>query len=124
MDGKKVMSMSDKYWTTYLLLTVCSQMRSGVAAIFGPTSPALSDYVNSACNTFHVPHIQLHPYRLTSGDEDFTERLDFTLRLSPPYGVLSTALTDYIQDLKWNSFTVIYERTEGLLIYCKEPHIL
>lgn len=97
------------------MLTVCNQIKNGVVAIFGPTNPAMSEFVKSATNTFHVPHIQIHPHRqsMDNEEEDYMDNLDFTIRMSPSYRYVTTALTDYIDSLKWQSFTLIYERSEG-----------
>lgn len=99
------------------MLTVCNQIKNGAVAIFGPTNPAMSEFVKSATNTFHVPHIQIHPHRQSvDNEEDYMDNLDFTIRMSPSYRHVTAALTDYIESLKWQSFTLIYERSEGEIV--------
>lgn len=48
------------------LTTVCSLLKSGVAAIFGPQSGQTSAHVQSICDALEVPHIENRwDFRLT-----------------------------------------------------------
>lgn len=43
---------------TFFLLTVCSLLRLGIAAVFGPQSAQISSHVQSICDTMEIPHLE------------------------------------------------------------------
>ena len=46
--------------------TVCSVLQEGITAIFGPENPETASHVQSICDAFEIPHIEVtwdHVYR-------------------------------------------------------------
>lgn len=65
-------------------------MDTGVAALFGPQSPATSSHIQSICDTFEIPHIETRwDYKL--------ERDQYSLNLYPHPVTLGQAYADMLQ---------------------------
>ncbi|XP_045135922.1 glutamate receptor ionotropic, kainate 2-like isoform X2 [Portunus trituberculatus] len=87
---------------------VCSLLKSGVAAIFGPQSGQTSAHVQSICDALEVPHIENRwDFRLT--------RDAYSVNLYPHPSTLSKAYMDVLMTLRWRKFYVIYENNDGLV---------
>ncbi|KAK8388628.1 hypothetical protein O3P69_020541 [Scylla paramamosain] len=87
---------------------VCSLLKSGVAAIFGPQSGQTSAHVQSICDALEVPHIENRwDFRLT--------RDAYSVNLYPHPSTLSQAYMDVLMTLRWRKFCIIYENNEGLV---------
>ncbi|KAG8227033.1 hypothetical protein J437_LFUL013820, partial [Ladona fulva] len=88
--------------------TVCQLLGKGVAAIFGPSSDATSEDVESICDTMEVPHIE------TRWDL-YQRRGTVLLNLHPHPAALARVYADLVRAWRWKSFTVIYEDDDGLV---------
>nr|XP_053632783.1 glutamate receptor ionotropic, kainate 3-like [Cherax quadricarinatus] len=87
---------------------VCSLLKSGVAAIFGPQSGQTSDHVQSICDALEIPHIENRwDFRLT--------RDAYSVNLYPHPSTLTKAYMDVLKTLGWHKFCVIYENNNGLV---------
>ncbi|XP_069947297.1 glutamate receptor ionotropic, kainate 2 isoform X3 [Cherax quadricarinatus] len=87
---------------------VCSLLKSGVAAIFGPQSGQTSDHVQSICDALEIPHIENRwDFRLT--------RDAYSVNLYPHPSTLAKAYMDVLKTLGWQKFCIIYENNNGLV---------
>ncbi|XP_068207358.1 glutamate receptor ionotropic, kainate 1-like [Palaemon carinicauda] len=87
---------------------VCSLLKSGVAAIFGPQSSQTSAHVQSICDALEIPHIENRwDFRLT--------RDAYSVNLYPHPSTLAQAYTDVLKSLGWKKFCIIYETNNGLI---------
>ena len=95
--------------TYYSLTSVCQQVRTGIAAIFGPESTISGAHVQSICERLELPRV------VTSwGYKDEDESRDpFSISLYPEYETLSRAYRDMVEHLGWKSFTVLYKKDDG-----------
>ncbi|XP_042864659.1 glutamate receptor ionotropic, kainate 2-like isoform X4 [Penaeus japonicus] len=87
---------------------VCSLLKTGVAAIFGPQSGQTSAHVQSICDALEVPHIENRwDFRLT--------RDEYSVNLYPHPSTLAKAYMDVLMTLGWRKFCIIYENNNGLI---------
>lgn len=87
---------------------VCSYVRAGVAAIFGPQSERASAHVQSICDALEIPHIETRwDYRV--------RREHYSINLYPHPFSLSKAYFDLVREFEWTSFTILYEDNDGLV---------
>ncbi|XP_047500092.1 glutamate receptor ionotropic, kainate 2-like [Penaeus chinensis] len=87
---------------------VCSYVRAGVAAIFGPQSERASAHVQSICDALEIPHIETRwDYR--------ARREHYSINLYPHPFSLSKAYFDLVREFEWTSFTILYEDNDGLV---------
>lgn len=92
--------------TCAFILTVCKQLKEGVAAIFGPMSSLSAAHVQSVCDAMEIPHVQT---RWDPNDiKDY-----YSMNLYPHYTTLSKAYLDLITHWKWERFTILYEDNDG-----------
>ncbi|XP_060086379.1 glutamate receptor ionotropic, kainate 2-like [Ylistrum balloti] len=87
---------------------VCREVKTGIAAMFGPVSPIASGHVQSICNSLSIPHIQAHWNSRET-------REYFSISLYPDYMTLSKAYKALVEYWGWTAFTVLYEDNEGLV---------
>uniref|UniRef100_T1IYW2 Glutamate receptor ionotropic, kainate 2 n=1 Tax=Strigamia maritima TaxID=126957 RepID=T1IYW2_STRMM len=87
---------------------VCSMLKNGVAAFFGPQSEMTTSTVQSICDTLEIPHIETRwDYRM--------RREDYSLNLYPHPGKLSEVLAEIVKKFDWwNTFAVLYEDSDSL----------
>lgn len=112
---------------------VCSVLQEGVAAIFGPENPETASHVQSICDAFEVPHIEVkwdhvyrgesylfnlapHPETLSKVALQLDEQIEFFMdkRAWWIYDTLQ-AYSDLVLALKWETFLILYEDEIGLL---------
>ncbi|XP_069985019.1 glutamate receptor ionotropic, kainate 2 isoform X2 [Penaeus vannamei] len=87
---------------------VCSLLKTGVAAIFGPQSGQTSAHVQSICDSLEIPHIENRwDFRLT--------RDAYSVNLYPHPSTLAKAYMDVLKTLGWRKFCIIYENNNGLI---------
>lgn len=86
----------------------CELTAKGVAAVFGPQSVASTGIVRSICETLEIPHV------VTSWDPG-APTSQYTNNLYPEPEVLSQALADMVRQMRWRSFTVLYESDDALI---------
>ena len=88
-------------------VAACNQASLGVAAIFGPRSPALAGHINSMCNSLEIPHLESR----------MEPRLDqsnlFSVNLFPETSQLSRAYLELLKHFKWDKFCVMYGDQTG-----------
>lgn len=85
---------------------VCSVLRNAVVAIFGPNDSIDSMQVQSICEAFEVPLIEMRP--------DFeSHRADQSINLFPHPSLLVNAYIDLVREWRWKSFAIIYEEDSG-----------
>lgn len=78
----------------------CKMLKTGVAGIFGPTSPTSAAHIQSICDEKEIPHIQ----SIWHSDSTFPG-----LNLYPDVDVLGEAVIDIVKLYDWHSFTILYE---------------
>lgn len=89
---------------------MCDCLESGVGAIFSlAANYEVSSIIQSICNSMEIPHIETHwkidPHR----------QPNYYVNVYPDPMVLSRGYTAIVRDMDWTSFTLIYQRDEGLL---------
>ncbi|KAH8272463.1 hypothetical protein KR044_005141, partial [Drosophila immigrans] len=86
---------------------VCRHLETGVQAIFGPTDPLLAAHVQSICEAFDIPHIEV---RL---DLEINVK-EFSINLYPSQHIMNLAYRDFMMYLNWTKVAIIYEDDYGL----------
>ncbi|XP_023168343.1 glutamate receptor ionotropic, kainate 2 isoform X3 [Drosophila hydei] len=86
---------------------VCRQLEAGVQAIFGPTDPLLATHVQSICEAFDIPHIEVRIDLEVSVKE-------FSINLYPSQNIMNLAYRDLMMYLNWTKVAIIYEEDYGL----------
>ncbi|XP_055615442.1 glutamate receptor ionotropic, kainate 2 isoform X2 [Toxorhynchites rutilus septentrionalis] len=79
---------------------LCKLLKTGVAAIFGPSSPKAAVHVQSICDEKEMPHIETR--------WDPHTRVP-TLNIYPHPHVLGRVFLDLVVAFEWEDFTIIYE---------------
>ncbi|XP_055610691.1 glutamate receptor ionotropic, kainate 2 isoform X2 [Uranotaenia lowii] len=79
---------------------LCKLLKTGVAAIFGPSSPKSALHVQSICDEKEMPHIETR--------WDAHTKLP-TLNIHPYPTILGRVLLDLVVAFDWKDFTIIYE---------------
>ena len=87
---------------------VCQIIESQLAGVVGPTRETNSKHIQSICDTFEIPHLQIRPEIPSSPNT-------FSINLFPNWSLIARAIIDLIIHLGWKEFAVIYEDDEGLL---------
>merc|ERR1719410_2589432 len=88
--------------------SLCDLILPGVAGVFGPVTPATADLVEALSSTFHVPFMQFNFDYIKS-------RSDFSINVHPHPRLLGKAFADFVKDVGWKSFIVLYETEDGLV---------
>ena len=90
-------------------------LKLGVAAIFGPQSPASADHIRSMLDSVEIPFIDTRwNYKPSArilgrrGDE-------YTINLHPDVETLSGAYVDLIRQYGWETITILYENNESMM---------
>ncbi|KAL7726784.1 hypothetical protein ACLKA6_001499 [Drosophila palustris] len=86
---------------------VCRQLEAGVQAIFGPTDPLLAAHVQSICEAFDIPHIEVRI------DLEMNAK-EFSINLYPSQNIMNLAYRDLMMYLNWTKVAIIYEEDYGL----------
>uniref|UniRef100_A0A8B9H2R2 Glutamate receptor n=1 Tax=Astyanax mexicanus TaxID=7994 RepID=A0A8B9H2R2_ASTMX len=88
----------------------CEQLSLGVAAIFGPSHSSSANAVQSISNALGVPHIQTRWKHQVSDNRD-----SYYVSLYPDFSSLSRAILDLVHFFRWDSVTVVYDDSTGLI---------
>merc|ERR1719244_1132747 len=88
--------------------SLCDLITPGVAAMFGPTTSATSSHVEAVASQLHVPFMQFN-------FDYIKERSDFSINVHPHPRLLGKAFADFVKDVGWKSFIVLYETEDGLV---------
>uniref|UniRef100_A0AAR2JAC0 Glutamate receptor n=1 Tax=Pygocentrus nattereri TaxID=42514 RepID=A0AAR2JAC0_PYGNA len=88
----------------------CEQLSLGVAAIFGPSHSSSANAVQSISNALGVPHIQTRWKHQVSDNRD-----SYYVSLYPDFSSLSRAILDLVHFFKWETVTVVYDDSTGLI---------
>ncbi|CAG0894449.1 unnamed protein product, partial [Darwinula stevensoni] len=87
---------------------VCKMLKTGVAGIFGPMEPSAASHVQSICDAFEIPHVEMR--------WDYKEEKEvYTVNLHPHTRSLGKAYYDAVVAYRWKSFTVAFQDDESLL---------
>nr|XP_041632549.1 glutamate receptor ionotropic, kainate 2 isoform X4 [Drosophila kikkawai] len=86
---------------------VCRQLEAGVQAIFGPTDPLLAGHVQSICEAYDIPHVEVRI------DLEYSSK-EFSVNLYPAHSLLTLAYRDVMVYLNWTKVAIIYEEDYGL----------
>ncbi|XP_037956641.1 glutamate receptor ionotropic, kainate 2 isoform X2 [Teleopsis dalmanni] len=86
---------------------VCRQLETGVQSIFGPSNPLLASHIQSICETFDVPHVEIR----IDLDRSIKE---FSINLYPSQHHMNLAYRDLMVYLNWTKVAIIYEEDYGL----------
>ncbi|XP_049301470.1 glutamate receptor ionotropic, kainate 2-like isoform X3 [Anopheles funestus] len=79
---------------------LCQLLKTGVAGIFGPSSPKSAVHVQSVCDEKEMPHIETR--------WDAYTKLP-TLNLHPHPHIMGRVFLDLIVAFEWKDFTILYE---------------
>lgn len=91
-------------------VTVCSLLRLGVAAVFGPQSAQISSHVQSICDTMEIPHLETRwDYKL--------RRESCLVNLYPHPTVLSKVTRVIYYNLKYIVITYTYIYINIFILY-------
>jgi len=85
---------------------VCRQLEAGVQAIFGPTDALLAGHVQSICEAYDIPHIEVRI------DLEYSSK-EFSINLYPSHTLLTLAYRDIMMYLNWTKVAIIYEEDYG-----------
>ncbi|XP_035383999.1 glutamate receptor ionotropic, kainate 2-like isoform X2 [Electrophorus electricus] len=88
----------------------CEQLSLGIAAIFGPSHSSSANAVQSISNALGVPHIQTRWKHQVSDNRD-----SYFVSLYPDFSSLSRALLDLVHFFRWETVTVVYDDSTGLI---------
>jgi len=88
--------------------SLCDLISPGVAAMFGPTTSATASHVEATASQLHVPFMQYN-------FDYIKARSDFSINVHPHPRLLGKAFADFVRDVKWKSFIVLYETEDGLV---------
>ncbi|XP_049799214.1 glutamate receptor ionotropic, kainate 2-like [Schistocerca nitens] len=88
---------------------VCNLTSEGVAGIVGPRQSASTDIVRSVCDRLEIPQI------VTNWDPRPPLRRAYQFNLHPDAKFIAQALVDVLRELKWRSYTVLYQGDESLV---------
>ncbi|XP_071860840.1 glutamate receptor ionotropic, kainate 2 isoform X1 [Bombus fervidus] len=94
----------------------CELLEEGVAAIFGPSSSYTYGIVASIAARFDVPHMDYfwrQNEELQEGQEP-KNPTPMTINVFPDSNMVSKAIADVVESMKWNSFAAVYEDNDGL----------
>ncbi|XP_023158824.1 glutamate receptor ionotropic, kainate 2 isoform X1 [Ceratitis capitata] len=87
---------------------VCTQINSGIQAVFGPFNAMLGAHIHSVCDALDIPHLQS---RIDLQMED----TEFSINLHPTQKYVNTAFEDVIRYLNWTKAGILYEKDYGVL---------
>ncbi len=89
------------------MILVCSLLRLGVIAIFGPLSVGpVSTHTQSICDALEIPHVE------TRWDFQL-QRDDLSINLYPRPSFIAKAYVDLVEAWNWKKFAIAYEDNEG-----------
>ncbi|KAK0162284.1 hypothetical protein PV327_008633 [Microctonus hyperodae] len=103
---KWINSSTDSFKTS---LAACDLIEEGIAAIFGPTNPHTRGIVSSITSRFEIPHIEYAFRRIEDNKLPHT-----TVNVYPDSEKISQALSDLLDAMNWQQYTIIYETDNGL----------
>ncbi|XP_054745822.1 glutamate receptor ionotropic, kainate 1-like [Anastrepha obliqua] len=92
-----------KYDSFHACQKVCTQIKSGVQAVFGPFNAILGSHIHSICDALDIPHLE------TRIDLDVA-KTEFSINLHPTQDYVNTAFEDVIRYLNWTRAGILYER--------------
>lgn len=87
--------------------SVCKLLKRGVIAVFGPSSPHSSLYVQSICDRKEIPHIETHCNMNM-------KRTNTVVNLYPFPERLAYVAVDLIKAFHWRKVIVLYENADSL----------
>ncbi|UXI16430.1 uncharacterized protein NH340_JMT02373 [Sarcoptes scabiei] len=90
---------------------VCSLLRQGAAAIFGPQTVETTSHVQSTCDVLHMVHMETTQWNFKFDDPPFHH----SVNLFPHPLSLGNAFRDLITLKNWKSFAILYEENEALV---------
>lgn len=87
--------------------SVCSLVKRGAIAIFGPLSLGpVSTHTQSICDSLEIPHVETR--------WDFQQQRDqLSINLYPKPSTLTHAYVDLVEAWNWKSFAIVYDNNEG-----------
>ncbi|XP_055373744.1 glutamate receptor ionotropic, kainate 2 [Condylostylus longicornis] len=87
---------------------VCSQIKMGVQAVFGPTDPILGSHIHSICDATDIPHLET---RINENNEI----KEFSINLHPAQEYVNYAFQDVIKYLNWTKLGILCEKNYGII---------
>ncbi|KAK9303590.1 hypothetical protein QLX08_004755 [Tetragonisca angustula] len=94
----------------------CELLEEGVTAIFGPSSPYTYGIVASIAARFDVPHVDYfwrQNEELQDGQQP-KNPMPMTTNVFPDSDMVSKAIADVVESMKWNTFAAVYENNDSL----------
>ncbi|CAG7824227.1 unnamed protein product [Allacma fusca] len=86
---------------------VCSMLKGGVAAVFGPQTHESASHVQSICDAYEMPHVETKwDYRI--------RKENYLINLHPHPSTLSRAINDLVEAFAWDKYVIIYEDEDSL----------
>ncbi|XP_050427758.1 glutamate receptor ionotropic, kainate 2-like [Adelges cooleyi] len=102
----KIVDVNDAFQVSK---SVCDFLEDGVGAVFGTAGYESSAITQSICDSVEIPRIE---FRWETSPK---QRPNYYMNLYPEPTVLSRGYTAIVRDMDWTSFTLLYQRDEGLL---------
>ncbi|KAL6428824.1 hypothetical protein ACFW04_007993 [Cataglyphis niger] len=94
----------------------CELLEEGVAAIFGPASPHTRGIVASIAARYEIPHIEYvwREKETVQAETEENKISSMTINVYPDSEMVSQAIADVVDSMKWHRSVAIYENNEGL----------
>lgn len=88
---------------------MCSQLETGVNALFGPTTGLDAYALRSVANLVHLPYINIH----WSDDTKTADKGDLSINFYPQGNFIGQAVRDLVLEKKWRKMVIVYEEDDG-----------
>jgi Receptor family ligand binding region len=103
-----------------LYATVCQQISTGIAAVFGPPySDVISRHVDCVTARLEIPHVvvaaDVDRSSSVLNDASMLEDQLFTINLHPDREPLRKLYSDLVRMFSWSTFVVVYSQPRGIL---------
>lgn len=85
--------------------------QNGIAAVFGPNKPYISEVVASVCNDLGLPHFTAY-WQAPENSGNPNHRL--TRNMYPDTDAMARALGDVVMNYGWTGFALIYDSIDSL----------
>ncbi|XP_075219248.1 glutamate receptor ionotropic, kainate 2-like isoform X3 [Lycorma delicatula] len=101
-------SANDSFNISKRVCNILAEKGTNAVGIFGPRAETAIGIVKSISDYYEIPHIETRW-------ETTTRKNKMAINLYPESKLLAQALMDTIRDMDWKSFTVVYEKDEGIV---------
>lgn len=97
--------------------SVCNLVQKGVSAIFGPDTAPPNEIIQSVSTSLEIPQFQVfwNPKLGQFPMQTESDKPNLVLNLHPEPVVLAKALATLLREMKWKTYTIVYEDDDGLV---------